>query len=91
MASTCQSTGTYIFTIMDKNMTKIKDLLQFLNGVAPYALQESYDNSGLITGSPDLEIKAVLVSLDCTEAIVEEAIELGCNVIVSHHPIVLKA
>ena len=71
-------------------MTKVKDLLQFLNGVAPYALQESYDNSGLITGSPDLEIKAVLVSLDCTEAIVEEAIELGCNVILSHHPIVFK-
>ena len=52
-------------------------------------MQESYDNSGLITGSPDLEIKAVLVSLDCTEAIVEEAIGLPMSL--SHHPIVLKA
>ena len=71
-------------------MTKVKDLVQFLNGIAPYALQESYDNSGLITGNPDAEIRAVLVSLDCTETIIDEALELGCNVVVSHHPIVFK-
>lgn len=71
-------------------MTKVKDLVQYLNGIAPYALQESYDNSGLITGNPDAEIRAVLVSLDCTETIIDEALELGCNVVVSHHPIVFK-
>ncbi len=55
-------------------MTKVKDLVQFLNGIAPYALQESYDNSGLITGNPDTEIRGVLVSLDCTETIIDEAL-----------------
>lgn len=71
-------------------MTKIKDLVQFINGIAPYALQESYDNSGLITGHPDTTITGVLVSLDCIESVVDEAIELGCNVVLSHHPIVFK-
>ena len=71
-------------------MTKIKDLVQFINDIAPYALQENYDNSGLITGNPDAEIAGVLVSLDCTETVIDEAIELGCNVVLSHHPIVFK-
>ncbi len=71
-------------------MTKIKELVQFINGIAPYALQENYDNSGLITGNPDANITGVLVSLDCTETVIEEAIELGCNVVLSHHPIVFK-
>ncbi|MBK7787347.1 MAG: Nif3-like dinuclear metal center hexameric protein [Saprospiraceae bacterium] len=73
-----------------EQMTKIKDLVQFINDIAPYALQENYDNSGLITGNPDAEIAGVLVSLDCTETVIDEAIELGCNVVLSHHPIVFK-
>ena len=71
-------------------MSKVRDLIHFINDVAPYALQESYDNSGLITGSPDTEIKGLLVSLDCTETIIDEAIATGCNVVLSHHPIVFK-
>ena len=71
-------------------MTKIKELVQLINGIAPYALQENYDNSGLITGNPDANITGVLVSLDCTETVIEEAIELGCNVVLSHHSIVFK-
>lgn len=69
---------------------KIKELLHWLESVAPPAYQESYDNSGLIVGDPEAEIKGVLTSLDATEAIVKEAIERGCNVIVAHHPIVFK-
>src|SRR5690606_28183430 len=49
-----------------------------------------YDNSGLIVGSPDQEITGALISLDCTESIVDEAIEQGYNLIISHHPIVFK-
>lgn len=71
-------------------MTIIKDLVRFLNTVAPYSLQENYDNSGLITGYPEADITGVLVSLDCTESVIEEAIERGCNVVLSHHPIVFK-
>lgn len=67
---------------------QLAHLVQYLNEIAPEHLQESYDNAGLITGRLDMEIKGVLVALDCIESVVDEAISLGCNVIVAHHPIV---
>lgn len=69
---------------------RIRDITAFLESLAPLAYQESYDNSGLITGNPETEITGILVSLDCTEAIVEEAITSKANLIVAHHPIVFK-
>lgn len=69
---------------------KIKAVIQYLEQLAPLDLQESYDNAGLIVGNADQEITKVLISLDCTEEVVQEAIEKGCNLIVSHHPIVFK-
>lgn len=69
---------------------KLKKLIESLEQWAPLNYQEDYDNSGLIVGSPDDEIHAALVSLDCTEQIVDEAIEKHCNLIISHHPIVFK-
>ena len=71
-------------------MLKIKDLTQYLDKVAPPAYKESYDNVGLLVGTPQEEITGVLVSLDVTEEVVEEAAQLGCNLIVSHHPIIFK-
>ena len=52
--------------------------------------QESYDNSGLIVGNANADIKGVMLCLDSTEAVLDEAIEKGCNVVVAHHPIVFK-
>src|SRR5687768_10375400 len=69
---------------------KIKDVTHYLEQWAPLAYQESYDNAGLITGSLSEEVKGILVSLDCTEEVVEEAIQSGCNFIVAHHPILFK-
>lgn len=69
---------------------KIQQVIAVLEDFAPLAYQESYDNSGLITGNPNLVLTNVLVTLDCTEAVVEEAISKGCNLIVAHHPIVFK-
>lgn len=69
---------------------KIKDITSYLEALAPLDLQESYDNSGLIVGDSNQEVSKVLISLDCTEAVVDEAIAKGCNLIVSHHPIVFK-
>ncbi|MFZ4862404.1 Nif3-like dinuclear metal center hexameric protein [Sphingobacterium sp. Mn56C] len=69
---------------------KIKELTQYLESIAPLAYQESYDNAGLIVGDMETAITQVLISLDCTEAVVDEAIAKGCNLIVSHHPIVFK-
>jgi dinuclear metal center YbgI/SA1388 family protein len=67
-------------------MVQVKDIVQILESKAPKALQESYDNSGLITGRPDQEISGILVCLDVTPAILDEAENRGCNFIVSHHP-----
>ena len=69
---------------------KISELTSFLEGIAPLSYQEDYDNSGLIVGSPSADVDSALVSLDCTEAIVDEAIERGCKLIISHHPIVFR-
>ncbi|TSD64709.1 Nif3-like dinuclear metal center hexameric protein [Inquilinus sp. KBS0705] len=69
---------------------KLAQLTAYLESLAPLAYQEEYDNSGLIVGRPDMDIAQALVSLDCTEAVVDEAIATGCQVIVSHHPIVFK-
>lgn len=69
---------------------KIKNVVSILEAEAPPSYQESYDNSGLIVGDPATEVTGVLVSLDCTEAVVAEAVARGCNLIVSHHPIVFK-
>jgi len=71
-------------------MTKIKDIIDSMEEWAPKSYAESYDNPGLIVGNRDAKVNGVLVSLDCTEEVVEEAIAKGCNLIVSHHPIVFK-
>ncbi|MEM9858848.1 MAG: Nif3-like dinuclear metal center hexameric protein [Bacteroidota bacterium] len=71
-------------------MTRIKDIIRELEGVAPTSYQESYDNTGLITGDQNAEVKEVLITLDVTEAVVQEAIRLSCNLIIAHHPIVFK-
>ena len=68
----------------------IRDITNYLESIAPLALQESYDNAGLIVGAADTPIKGVLITLDCTEVIVEEAINNGCNLIIAHHPIVFS-
>jgi dinuclear metal center YbgI/SA1388 family protein len=69
---------------------KIKELTRILEKVAPPQYQEGYDNAGLIVGNPMTDITGVLVCLDSTEAVILEAIERGCNVVVAHHPIVFK-
>ena len=60
-------------------MAQIREVTSYLESLAPLGSQESYDNCGLIVGDSSLEISGVLVSLDCIEQTVEEAIGLGCN------------
>lgn len=69
---------------------KIQEVLTYLESIAPRAYQESYDNSGLLTGDAQATLKSALITLDCTEAVVEEAIAKNCNLIISHHPIIFK-
>ena len=69
---------------------QIKELVNFLETIAPLSYQEDYDNSGLIVGNAEQELTAALISLDCTEEIIDEAIDKGCNLVISHHPIVFR-
>jgi dinuclear metal center YbgI/SA1388 family protein len=69
---------------------RIQDVISFLEQVAPPALQEGYDNATLICGSRFSELTGIICTLDCTEKVVEEAEQLGANLIVAHHPIVFK-
>lgn len=69
---------------------KLHKILQHLHELAPPSLQESYDNAGLIVGNNDMDITGILVALDTTEAVIDEAIEKKCNLVVAHHPIVFK-
>jgi dinuclear metal center YbgI/SA1388 family protein len=68
----------------------IAAVIEKLENLAPPAYQEAYDNAGLITGQPQTNCIGVLCTLDCTEAVVAEAIAKGCNLIVAHHPIVFS-
>ena len=69
---------------------QMEQIIKALEQWAPIAFQEDYDNCGLLVGAPNTNCTGVLCSLDCTEAVIDEAIEKGCNLIVSHHPIIFK-
>ncbi len=69
---------------------KIKEIAQFIENIAPLTLQESYDNAGLIIGQLDDEISGILISLDITEEIIDEAIAKNLNFIIAHHPVIFS-
>ncbi|WP_340153259.1 Nif3-like dinuclear metal center hexameric protein [uncultured Marivirga sp.] len=71
-------------------MSKIKDIVQHLESIAPLDYQESYDNAGLIVGDASKTVSNILISLDVTEEVVEEAKAKNCELIVAHHPIIFK-
>ena len=68
----------------------VQKIIQILEEWAPTAYQESYDNSGLLVGDRSKEVKGVLICLDCTEEIIEEALALGANLVIAHHPIIFS-
>ena len=67
---------------------KLNDLTTFLDSAVPLSFQEGYDNAGLQVGSPDKEISSALLTLDVTEEVLDEAGYAGCDVIISHHPVI---
>ena len=71
-------------------MAKLKEITNYLENLAPLSLQESYDNAGLIVGDANIEVSSVLIALDVTEEIVDEAINKKVQLIVAHHPIVFS-
>ena len=69
---------------------RIKEIIQTIEQLAPLSLQEHYDNSGVQVGDVNREATGALLAIDITENVIEEAISLGCNLIISHHPIAFK-
>ena len=69
---------------------KVKEISRVLEDLAPLVYQESYDNCGLQVGDNDMEVTGVLITLDVTEEVVDEAMQRGCNMIVAHHPLIFS-
>lgn len=69
-------------------MATVKEFYTFLDGKAPFSLQLSFDNAGFLVGRGGRAVTRVLVALDITEAVATEAVDLGCELIVSHHPVI---
>ena len=66
----------------------LREIIAYLEGLAPRSLQESYDNSGLQVGDPGMEVGGILVALDVSEGVLLEAEKLGFNLVISHHPVI---
>ncbi len=69
---------------------RVRDIVDILEQFAPRSVQESWDNSGYIVGSPEGKVTKVLLALDCVEETVEEAKQIGAELIITHHPLIFK-
>lgn len=71
-------------------MTTVNDIIHLMNQKCPFSLQESWDNSGFLVGRRETEVSGILTALDITLETIDEAREAGCNLIVSHHPVIFN-
>ena len=69
---------------------KARDIISVIESFAPLSIQENWDNSGLCVGSEDDEVTSVLLGLDCTPELVDEAVDCGADMIVTHHPLIFS-
>ena len=70
---------------------KVREITSLIEAFAPLSLQESYDNAGLIVGRADDEVHNILLAVDVTEEVIAEAVSEGCDMIITHHPIIFHA
>lgn len=69
---------------------RVSELLAMLDEMATFALAESWDNVGLMVGDPGAPVKGILVCLDASMEVLQEATEKNCNVILTHHPLIFR-
>ena len=69
---------------------KVRDIIAAIEQFAPLSIQEGWDNSGLCIGSPEDEVHGVLLGFDCTPELIDEAVAAGCDMVVTHHPLIFK-
>ena len=80
----------FIFTSKEMVMVKVRDVIDVMESWAPSSLAESWDNVGLITGDPDSNVSHVIVTLDVTEEVLDDAIKHQAPMVISHHPPIFK-
>lgn len=78
------------FTLMDMAKTLVSDILGIINKKFPFCLAEDWDNVGLQLGDPQATIERIMVALEPTEAVIDEAIQAGCQLLITHHPLLFK-
>ena len=69
---------------------KVRDILQFINNVAPFDTALTFDNVGLLVGNENDEVNGILVTLDCFDEVIDRAEDLGANLIITHHPVIFS-
>ena len=72
-------------------MPSVREITSLLEDFAPLSLQENYDNAGLLCGDPNAEVHSILLTLDITEEVIDEAIRDKHNLIISHHPLIFQS
>lgn len=72
-------------------MPKAKEIYEYIDSLAPFCKQEEWDNSGFLIGDENTEVKSVLLALDCTNEVLEYAKKSGCELVITHHPIIFGA
>lgn len=72
-------------------MTTVADILKFIETIAPPYMKESWDNCGLLCGRKDKEVRKILVALDPFRSVIDEAIAMGADLIVTHHPLIFRS
>jgi dinuclear metal center YbgI/SA1388 family protein len=67
---------------------RVSDITRAIEAFAPLGIQENWDNSGLLIGSPDDEVSGVMVGFDCTPGLIDRALAAGCDMVITHHPLI---
>ncbi|MEG0238318.1 MAG: Nif3-like dinuclear metal center hexameric protein, partial [Clostridium sp.] len=70
--------------------TKVQNIINYMENIAPEVLKEDFDNVGLMVGSKEKEVNRVLLALDCTKEVLGEAIDNNCDMIITHHPLIFR-
>nr|MBF0222917.1 Nif3-like dinuclear metal center hexameric protein [Desulfobulbaceae bacterium] len=72
------------------NQTTLKPIIDIINSIAPFSYAENWDNVGLLIGDPGMEVTGILIGLDPTSQLLDEAIQSGANLVITHHPAIFK-
>lgn len=85
-----QAIAERLTLMMEGKMNLVSDIYKYIDSLAPFATQEKWDNSGLLTCSMNKKVSKVLVTLDITNEVADEAAKIGAELIIAHHPVIFK-